>query len=321
MSDIRSTTDPSGPAPALQGPALAAQPGGSGEAAELAGRPASLWGDAWKELRRNPLFIVASALIILLVVMAIVPSVFTSPNPLTPGYCNLDNSLKAPSSEHWFGYDLQGCDVYGRTVYAARTSILVGLMASVGSAFVGGVVGATAAYAGGAVDSVLSRIVDIFFGIPLLLGGIILLAIIPARNALSVAVVLIFFGWTTTARIMRSSVIGVKDLDYVQAARALGAGPLRLMGSHILPNAIAPVIVVLTINLGVFIAVEATLSYLGIGLQSPAISWGLMISDAQPRFLIAPHTLLFPAAFLSATVLAFILLGDAVRDALDPKFR
>jgi oligopeptide transport system permease protein len=170
---------------------------------------------------------------------------------------------------------------------------------------------------------VISRVIDIVFGIPLLLGALVLLKSLSNRDVgiWGVVFTLGVFGWTTAARVMRSTVIATMQQDYVQAARALGAGNLRIMLRHILPNAIAPVVVVLTILLGGFIAAEATLSFLGIGLQPPSISWGIDISDAQERIRQAAHPLLFPAGFLSVTVLAFIMLGDAIRDAFDPRLR
>src|ERR671912_245710 len=191
--------------------------------------------------------------------------------------------------------------------------------------------GIMAGYRAGWIDSVLSRIGEIFLGIPLLLGGILFLFIFPNDplttpflvQVSKVALVLGIFGWPSIMRLMRSSVLQVKPNDYVQAARALGASPARIINSHILPNSLASVIVVSTINLGAFIAAEATLSFLGVGLQPPAISWGIQISEASGIGMIraAPHMLLFPSVFLSLTVLAFIMLGDVVRDAIDPRLR
>jgi len=287
----------------------------------------SLWDNAWDELRRNPLFWISSALILLFVVMAIAPQLFTNKDP---NYADLSLARQPPSKEAWFGYDGQGYDVYARTVYGARASILVGILATAFTMIFGSIVGIIAGFFGGWIDAVLSRIGDIFFAIPLLLGGILILYTFPSDAStpymvivLKVVAAMAIIGWPNLARLMRSSVLQVRPNDYVQAARALGARPSRIIGSHILPNAVAPVIVVSTINLGAFIATEATLSFLGIGLQPPAISWGLAISDAASIGLIraAPHMLLFPAVFLSLTVLAFIMLGDAVRDALDPKMR
>jgi oligopeptide transport system permease protein len=189
---------------------------------------------------------------------------------------------------------------------------------------IGGICGLFSGYASGWADSLISRIAEIFFAIPLILGAIIILTSLPESDVYLVIVfkvvaVLVVLTWPAIFRLMRSSVLQVKPNDYVQAARALGASPWRVVTSHILPNAMGPVIVVTTINLGVFISAEASLSFLGIGLKPPTISWGVMISDATRAMSSAPHTLLFPAIFLSFAVLSFIMLGDAVRDAFDPK--
>lgn len=287
----------------------------------------SLLSDAWEELKRNPLFWVSTVLIVVFVVMAIAPGLFSGGDPTL---CTLSDARKAPSAGHWFGTDAQGCDVYARTIHGARSSILVGVLASLATVALGGLIGIVAGFYGRWVDVILSRVGDVFFAIPLLLGGILILYTFPNKVGTPYPVVvgkvvlaIAILGWPSLARIMRSSVLQVKPQDYVQAARALGARPWRIIRSHILPNAMAPVVVVATINLGVYIALEATLSYLGIGLQAPAISWGVAISEASGLGYVrsAPHMLLFPSAFLSLTVLSFILLGEAVRDALDPKLR
>ncbi|MFB6889691.1 ABC transporter permease [Kitasatospora sp. NPDC056327] len=285
-------------------------------------RVASLWSDAIRDLRRNPVFIIGAVLVFCLLVISAVPGLFTDGSPTDGNACDLANSLQRPSAEHWFGFDVQGCDIYTRTVWGARNSIIVGVLTTALVTVVGGLLGLWAGWKGGAIDSVLSRFTEIFFSIPLLLGGMLIMSMLPwAGNALSVSLVMAVLGWPQIFRIMRASVLANKNNDYVMAARALGAGSGRITFRHIVPNAVAPVIVVSAISLGVYIGAEAALSYLGIGVQPPQISWGLMISDAQARFLDAPHVLLFPAAVLSVTVLAFIMLGDAVRDALDPKLR
>jgi oligopeptide transport system permease protein len=288
-------------------------------AGELPGRQASLWSDAWRQLRRNPLFLVSTAIIVLFVVMAIAPWLFTSENPRD---CDLSRSLLRPSSGHPFGYDIQGCDYFARVVYGARVSIVIGIVVSGFATTIGVVLGSATGYYGGVLDSTVARITDIWFAIPTILGAIVILTTLGSNRGLpQVSLVLILLGWPTILRLMRSSVLSVRELDYVQAARALGAGNFRILRRHILPNAMAPVIVYGTITVGIVIAAEATLSFLGVGLQLPSISWGLMISVAQTRILRAPHLLLFPAIFLSITVFSFILLGDALRDALDPKLR
>jgi oligopeptide transport system permease protein len=288
-------------------------------------RSRSLGRDAWDDLRRNPVVIVSAVLIGIFVLMAAFPGIFTRTDP---HLCDLANSRKAPSSDAWFGYDLQGCDIYSRTIHGARASIVVGVLATIAVSLLGGLVGMLAGFYGGWLDSLVSRVADVFFSIPFLLGAIIVLTTFPSGRAgsfwlpvMKVVLALTLFGWPSLARIMRSTTLQVKEADYVAAARALGAPVSRILRVHVLPNAVQPVIVYATIALGGFIGAEATLSYLGVGLQPPAISWGIDISNAQNIVRTSPHVLLFPALFLSLAVLAFIMLGDAVRDALDPKQR
>ncbi|MET8340039.1 ABC transporter permease [Streptosporangium canum] len=284
-------------------------------------KAASLWSDAWHDLRRRPLFIGSAVLIGIFLIMSVFPWLFTSVDPFDAASCRLADARQGMSGAHWFGTDNLGCDVYARTVYGARNSIVVGVTTTVVTALVGGLLGLVAGFKGGAVDTLFSRVTEIFFAIPSILGALLILAVFRTGNVWTVMLALAVLTWPMTFRIMRAAVITAKSQDYVVAARALGASAPRIMFRHILPNAVAPVIVVATINLGGFIAAEAGLSFLGVGLRSPDISWGLMISDARERFLEAPGPLLFPALFLSLTVLAFIMLGDAVRDALDPKLR
>ena len=292
--------------------------GSGGQPAEGPVREASLWSDAWRQLRRNPLFLGSAVLIALFTLMAIVPGLFTRADPRA---CDLTNSLVRPSAEHWFGFDLQGCDYYSKVVHGARVSMTIGIATVAGTALVAVVLGTLAGFYGGFVDTVIARLTDVWFALPTLLGAVVVLAVLGGKGLAQLTFVLVIFGWPTMTRLMRSAVLSVRDMEYVTAARALGAGDLRLMWRHILPNALAPVIVYGAIRVGIVIAAEATLSFLGLGLQLPAISWGLMIAGAQSRLLTAPHLLLFPGLFLSLTVLAFVLLGDALRDALDPRLR
>ena len=282
------------------------------------GRQASLWTDAWLELRHNPLFLVAAAIIAVLCVIAAFPGIFTNTDPRL---CDLANSATPPTGGHPFGYDVQGCDYLARVIYGARVSILVGVGVAAGALTVSVVGGCLAGYYGGFADTVIARMTDIWFAVPTTLGAIVIFTRFPDQGLREVTIVLIVLSWPTMLRLMRSSVLSAKEADYVQAARALGATDLRILRKHILPNAIAPVIVYGTILVGIAITAEASLSFLGVGLQLPSISWGLMIGSAQSRFQNTPHLLAFPALFLSITVFSFILLGDALRDALDPKLR
>lgn len=300
-----------------EGTTLERTPGGP-EGTGPAEKPRSLWSDAWRDLRRNPVFIISALIILFLVIISIWPSLIADQDPLN---CNLDKAQEGSQPGHPFGFDGQGCDVYTRTVYGARNSVTVGVCSTLGVTLLGGLLGGLAGFFGGLSDSVLSRVTDVFFGIPVVLGGLVFLSVVTSSTVWPVIGFIVLLGWPQIARIARGSVITVKQNDYVQAARALGASNSRMMLRHIAPNAIAPVIVVATIALGTYISLEATLSFLGVGLKPPAVSWGIDISAASQYIRNAPHMLLWPAGALAVTVLAFIMLGDAVRDALDPKLR
>jgi oligopeptide transport system permease protein len=282
----------------------------------------SLGRDAWLTLRSNWVFWTSAVLILIFTVMAIAPQLLTHTDP---NHCEAIRARGAPSSKAWFGFDVQGCDVYARTIYGARASMIVGTLATVFSLVIGAGIGVYAGFYGGIIDTLLSRLTDVFIGIPTLVGSIIVLVSFPGTSdnqfydILKVAIAIAVFGWTQTARVARAAVIQVRQADYVSAARCLGAARWWMMRKHVIPNAAAPVIVITTLSLGGYIGAEAALSFLGIGLQPPVISWGIAINDAQSYIRTTPHMLFFPALFLSLTVLGFIMLGDAVREALDPK--
>ncbi|MFJ2129417.1 ABC transporter permease [Streptomyces sp. NPDC087845] len=284
----------------------------------------SLWGDAWRDLRRNWYFIVSSVLIVILLVITVFPGLFTSASPTSGDLVHHflgKPELSKIGSPEWLGYDLQGRSVYARVIYGTRASVIVGVCVTALVTVFGGLVGMLSGYFGGWVDALLSGFTNIFLGVPFLLGAMVVLQAFTERTVWVVVFALAFLGWTQIARVMRGAVITIKQADYVQAARALGAGTGRILFRHILPNAMAPVIVVATISLGVYISAEATLSYLGLGLASPTISWGIDISGGASQIRVAQHILLYPSIMLSITVLAFIMLGEAVRNALDPKMR
>ncbi len=286
----------------------------------------SLWRDTWDILKRRKIFWISLVMLVVFLLMAAFPSLFTHKDP---EYATLAKSMEGPSADAWFGYDLQGRDVYARAVYGARTSIIVGVLATLATVLLGGLTGVLAAYFGRWLDAVISRVGEMFLGLPYVLGAIIILGTVtPAQSnpgkAMIMAVVIIvlaLLGWPILMRIARSAVIQAKHQDYVQAARALGAGPLRIIFRHLLPNSLAPILVYATITIGSYIGAEATLSLLGIGLRPPVISWGIAIADHASYMRTGAHALLFPAAFLSLCVLTFVMLGEAVRDALDPKLR
>jgi oligopeptide transport system permease protein len=287
------------------------------------GEPRGMVGEAWYGLRRTWYFWISAVLIVGIALITLFPDFFADKeltSSLTGG-CSLMNSLLPPSSEHWFGTDQRGCDVYAMTIFGARPSVTVAIVATICTVSLGAFIGVIAGFYGGWLDALLSRITDIFFGLPLLLGGIVILTALGSPGMWGVIFVLIILGWVGTTRMIRSTTIEAKNQDFVLAARALGGNNRRIMTRHVLPNAMGPAIVVAVISLGGYVGAEATFSYLGLGIQPPEFSWGSLISDAQAVFFQAPWTLFFPAIFLVATVLAFILMGDAVHDALDPKMR
>jgi peptide/nickel transport system permease protein/oligopeptide transport system permease protein len=298
----------------------AAAPVGGPEEDEGKERSASLWADAWRELYRNPIFILSFLMVLAVVSMALFPTLWTDADPER---CLLVNGFDPPSDKHVFGTTVQGCDMYAHVIYGARPSIIIAIFVTAAATLIGAVTGIIAGYYGGVVDTIVSRITDIFLGLPFILGALVFLALLAGeQNIWTVSLVLIVLSWPSITRIMRGSVIAVKSLDYVEAARALGASGPSIIMRHIVPNAIAPVIVLATLYLGGFVSAEATLTFLGVGLQIPEISWGITIAEGQ---LIAiggyPHLLIFPCAAVIITVLSFILMGDALRDALDPKGR
>lgn len=281
--------------------------------------PSSQWAEAWRYLRKRPLFWVASFMILVALLLALFPSLFTSVDPRA---CTLANSLNPSEEGHIFGFDRQGCDIYSRVIYGARASVLVGVLTTALVTVVGALVGSIAGFFGGWADTILSRITDIFFAIPLVLAAIVVMQMFKEyRTIVTVVLVLGLFGWVNIARITRGAVMSIKNEEFVQAARSVGASKWRILFSHALPNAAAPIISYATVALGTFIVAEATLSFLGIGLPPTIVSWGGDISQAQASLRQEPMVLFYPAGALALTVLSFIMMGDVVRDALDPKAR
>ncbi|WP_240615905.1 ABC transporter permease [Nakamurella deserti] len=281
--------------------------------------PSSLYRDAWKALRRNPIFVVSALLILFILFVVFFPGVLTRNDPR---FCELGNSLAPSRSGHLFGFDKQGCDIFSRVVHGARASVTVGVATTAAVVLIGGTFGALAGFYGGWFDAILSRITDIFFAVPLILAAIIFMQMFRGSNTVwQVVAVLAAFGWPQMARITRGAVISVKNGEFVTAATALGVSRFRNLLRHVLPNALPPMIVTATVSLGTYIVAEATLSFLGLGLPGSVMSWGNDISAAQTSLRNAPAVLLYPSAALALTVLSFILLGDAVREALDPTQR
>jgi peptide/nickel transport system permease protein len=298
------------------------------------GRSRTLWGDAWYRLRRNKLALAALTWLLIVIVMAVtadlwVPPLFGYPNAINTQTAAAER-LQSPSLQHPMGTDDLGRDMFSRVVYGARVSLTVGVAAVLVSVLIGLLLGALSGYYGGYTDGAIMRVADVFLSFPYILFAILLLSVVPPaqrRGMLPVIVTIGVLGWPSIARVFRSSILSVKESDYVDAGRAVGASDARLMLRHIMPNAVAPIIVFATMSIGGAILTEAALSFLGLGIQPDpsvnpnAVSWGRMISDGQSYLLSNPGLIIWPGLAIVSTVLAFTLLGDGVRDALDVKMK
>ncbi len=297
------------------------------ETAHISHETRTLWGDAWYRLRRNKMALIALTWILVVMVMAITADLWVPQNFGDPTTIDTQKAatqrLLPPSPGHPMGTDDLGRDIFGRVVYGARISLTVGIVAVFISVIVGLALGAVSGYFGRTIDAFVMRFTDIFLAFPYILFAILILAVVPPdqRGVGPVIMAIGLLGWPTFARLFRSSVLSVKENDYVDAGRALGASHFRLMFRHIGPNAVAPIVVYATMSIGGAILTEAALSFLGLGVQPPSISWGRMIDDGRAFLTTEPWLVLWPGLAILLTVLAFTLLGDGVRDALDVKMK
>ncbi|MBO3662298.1 ABC transporter permease [Microbacterium stercoris] len=292
------------------------------DAVRLGEKPSNLWLDAWRDLRRRPLFWISVAIVVIVTVAALFPGLFSQLPASGQGAASLAKSNAGPEPGHPLGFSFQGYDVWTRLVHGAGVSLSVGILATIIGTVIGVIMGALAAFYGGFLDSLLSRVGDIFFTIPYIVAAIVVMTVVPRefRTVLVLAFAIGGFSWASTARIVRAEVLRVKQSDYVMASIALGLSRFKTMLVHVLPNAMAPVIVVATVGLGNAIVAESTLSFLGVGLPG-VVSWGADISQAQASIRTAPMALFWPSLALTITVLAFVTLGELIRDAVDPKSR
>ncbi len=304
--------------------AEASSPAGEEPPAGKAVEGRSPWQLAWARLRKDKVAIACAIFIILLALAAILAKPISSLLGFGPTFQDQTNGVSAdglpvgPNGTHLLGTDNLGRDIFVRIIYGAQVSLAVGISAAVAAVIVGVIVGLCAGYFGPAVDTVLARLMDVVLAFPFLLFAIALVTVAGPSEIIEILVIA-FFSWASVGRIVRGQTLAIREREYVEAARSLGASDLRIMFVDVLPNLIAPVIVYTTLLIPTSIVFEATLSYLGVGIIPPTPSWGNMISDAQSFYQVAWWYLVFPGVALILTTLAFNLLGDSVRDALDPR--
>lgn len=297
MADDRVETTPTGEAPRVQ---------------------STLWRDAMRRLMANRLAVVGLVVIALFITVAALAPVIR-PYDAVKGFYP-ERYLKGPSAEHWFGTDDLGRDVLARVVWGARVSLEVGIVAVLIMVILGLVLGAIAGYFGGLLDTIIMRTADVFFAFPYVLGAIAIIVVL-GPGLTNVFIAMGVLGWCAIARIFRASILSIKETDYVEAARAMGAGHTRIIARHIFPNAFAPILVYSTMSIGGAIITEAALSFLGLGVRPPQPSWGSMLADSQNYMTTAPWLMWFPGLAILVTVLGFVLLGDGLRDAFDPRMK
>ena len=289
----------------------------------------SLWDDARRRLFRNRAAVVSIVILGTIALLAVFGPLFLSYTfdaqdynivSCAPDWWPDHSVLCNAGGSHWFGTDNVGRDLLVRTLYGARVSLAVGLIATLVSLVIGVSYGATAGYLGGRIDELMMRFVDVLYSIPYIFLVIILMVIFN-RNFFLLFVAIGAVEWLTMARIVRGQTLSIKQKEFVEAARAGGVGSAGIIGRHIIPNVFGPVVVYVTLTVPASILAESFLSFLGLGIQEPLTSWGVLISEGANQMETAPWMLIFPAAFMAITLFCFNFIGDGLRDALDPKDR
>lgn len=277
----------------------------------------SFWHDAWQRLKTNRSAMIGLYILAFLIIMAII-------GPIISKYTYYETHLSLknlpPSKDFWFGTDALGRDIFTRTWWGARISLFVGISASLIDLIVGVFYGALAGFLGGKREEVMMRTADILYSLPYVLV-VILLMVVVGSGLLSIILALTITGWIGMARIVRGQILQLKQMDFIKAAHAVGASPMRIMLRHLIPNAMGPIIVTLTFTIPTAIFTEAFLSFLGLGVQAPIASWGTMANDGLSALRYYPWRLFFPAGFISLTMFSFNILGNGLNDALDPRLK
>jgi oligopeptide transport system permease protein len=286
-------------------------------AAEIQGR--SLWQDARRRLFRNKAAVVSMVVLAIIAGMAALAP-WLSPHPYDAVYWERIAAPPDFANAHWFGTDGNGRDLFVRTLYGARVSLMVGVLATAVSLLIGVTWGAIAGYFGGHIDNLMMRFVDIMYSLPFMFF-VILLMVVFGRNIFLIFIAIGAVEWLTMARIVRGQTLSVKGKEFIEAARAAGVTNRKIIRRHIIPNVLGPVIVYVTLTVPQVILIESFLSFLGLGVQEPLTSWGVLISEGAANMETSPWMLIYPAAFLAVTLFCFNFIGDGLRDALDPKDR
>lgn len=285
---------------------------------EKISRPSiSFWSDVWMRFKRNKLAMSGIILLVLLAIMALFGPYMT---PYDYSTTNLINANQPPSANHWFGTDDLGRDVFTRVWIGARISLFIGLAAATIDLILGVIWGGISGYFGGRTDEYMMRIADMLWAVPYLLLVILLMVVFKPGLGTMIAAMTIT-GWINMARIVRGQVLQLKNQEYVLAAQTLGASTSRIMSKHLIPNTMGPILITMTLTVPSAIFTEAFLSYLGLGVPAPLASWGTMASEGVPALEYYPWRLVFPATFICLTIFAFNVIGDGLRDALDPRLR
>jgi len=269
---------------------------------------------AWLEFRRNRFALVGAAFMIFITFMGVFAPIVATHDPYAQ---SLRKRMKPPSAEHWLGTDEVGRDFYSRLVYGARVSLFVGIVGTAAGVTLGTIVGLISGFFGGWTDTLIMRVIDIMYSFPGIVLAIVMVAAL-GPSLFNLILVLVFFAIPTLARIVRGNILSLKELDYAEAARAMGAGRLRIMFHHLLPNTLAPIIVYATLAVAGSILVTASLGFLGLGVQPPQAEWGNILSNGRQYLRKAPMLMVYPGALIFLTVMSINLIGDALRDALDP---
>ena len=275
------------------------------------------WQDAWRRLKQNKVAITALIMLVLISIMTVVGQYI---NGYEFQLTNNDLINMKPDMKHWFGTDNLGRDIFSRVWAGGRVSIIIGIVGTMSDTIIGSIYGGIAGFFGGLVDDIMMRIVEILGSIPYLVV-VILVSLIFHKGMFAIIVAMCVTGWVGMARLVRGQLLQIKEQEYVLAATALGANPSRIIAKHLLPNTLGIMIVSITFSVPGFIFGEAFLSFLGQGIQSPNTSWGALAAGAQQNLMFYPYQLFFPSLFISLTMLSFTLLGDGLRDALDPRLR